>query len=239
MTEALLEVAGLSASHGSVQVLREIDLRVSPGEAVALVGANSAGKTTLMRAISGLHRAAHGRVSFDGRPLAGLSPARIVRLGLSQVPQGRYVFPRMTVRENLELGAAYLPRARRHHRQVEDRVLSVFPRLAERLGQAAGTMSGGEQQMLALARALMADPKMLLVDEPSLGLAPVLVDAVFQALAEINRQGVTVLLVEQNVWRSLRFADRGYVLENGRVVHQGTSQELLADDRVRQAYLGL
>lgn len=236
---SLLEVSGLSAHYGKVQVLWDVHLDVAPGEAVALVGANSAGKTTLLRAISGLHRSAHGTVRFEGRPINGLSPARIVRMGISQVPQGRYVFPRMTVRENLELGAAYLPQARRRRRQLEERVLAVFPPLAERLPQLAGTMSGGEQQMVALARALMADPKVLLVDEPSLGLAPITVDAVFAALQEINRQGVTVLLVEQNVKRSLRFAGRGYVLENGRVVHHGRSEELLADGRVRQAYLGL
>jgi branched-chain amino acid transport system ATP-binding protein len=232
-------VDGLDAAYGRVQVLWNVSLELERGEMVALVGANAAGKTTLLRAISGFHRPLRGRIVYDGRDISRESPAKVVHLGISQVPQGRYIFQHMTVADNLELGAAYLPSAWRERRQTWEWVMELFPRLGERLPQTAGTLSGGEQQMLAVARALMARPRVLLVDEPSLGLAPVVVSALFEVLREINRQGVSVLLVEQNVRQSLKLSSRAYVLENGRVVHAGPSPELLADDRIQKAYLGV
>ncbi len=235
----ILDIEGVNLHYGTVQVLWDVSMRLEEGEAVALVGANAAGKTSLMRTISGLMRPSGGRVALFGEDITGRDPAEIVRMGLSHVPQGRFLFPQLTVRENIESGAAYLPRAW----QVKDRtmawVIDLFPRLGERMGQKAGTLSGGEQQMLAIARALMAKPRILLVDEPCLGLAPIMVKAVFDALGEIKKQGITLLLVEQNVWKSLEFSERGYVMENGRIVHRGTSAELLADDKIRKAYLGL
>jgi len=236
---SLLQVERLDVAYGRVQVLWEVSLDLEAGEIVALVGANAAGKTTLLRTISGFHRPLRGRVVFDGRDISRESPARVVQLGLSQVPQGRYVFPAMSVAENLELGAAYLPHAWKERKKTWRWVMDLFPRLGERLPQTAATLSGGEQQMLAVARALMARPRLLLVDEPSLGLAPVVVTALFTVLEEINRQGVAVLLVEQNVKRSLRLSNRGYVLENGRIVHAGSSHDLMSDDRIQKAYLGL
>jgi branched-chain amino acid transport system ATP-binding protein len=211
---------------------------VREGEIVCLVGANGAGKTTLLRALTAVVRS-RGRIRFQGRPLAGRPTAAIARLGIAHVPEGRQLFPAMSVLDHLELGAAFVPGAWERRRETLDEVFALFPRLSERLHQLAGTMSGGEQQMLAVGRALMTRPVLLMVDEPSLGLAPVLVQTLFTALRQINRRGVTVLLVEQNVRQTLLMADRGYVLENGRIVLEGSGPELLRNEHVKVAYLGL
>ena len=239
MPASLLAVENLAGGYGPLQVLWDLHLRVEEGEVVSLIGANGAGKTTVLRLISGLQRPFKGTVTFRGRPLAGLPAAEIARLGISHVPEGRKLFPRMTVKENLELGAGYFPAAWRERNRTRDDLYGLFPRLRERERQLAGTLSGGEQQMLAIARALMAKPQLLLVDEPSLGLAPAVVAAVFKSLREVNKQGVAVLLVEQDVQRSLALAHRGYVLENGRLAGEGAGAELLADERVKKAYLAL
>lgn len=239
MTLAILEIDGFNLCYGTVQVLWDVSVRLEEGEAVALVGANAAGKTSFMRAVSGLLRPSGGRAVLFERDITGLDPAEIVRMGLSHVPQGRFLFPQLTVKENIELGAAYLPRARQEMDRTMDWVMGLFPRLGERLDQKVGTLSGGEQQMLAIARALMARPRILLVDEPCLGLGPIMVKTVFDALNEIKLQGISILLVDQNVWKSLDFCERGYVMENGKIVHHGASKELVADDRIRKAYLGL
>ncbi len=235
-----LEVSGLRAGYGKITVLWDVDLRADEGELVTIIGANGAGKTTLLRTISGLVPARGGSVrAFGSVSLVGRSPARIVRAGVGHVPEGRQLFPLMTVKENLESGAEYLPRARANAERNRKLVFDLFPRLAERGAQLAGTLSGGERQMLAIGRALMSDPRLLLVDEPSLGLSPALSLTVFRALRQINREGVTVVLVEQNVQQSLRIADRAYVLENGEVVKEGSGQELLGDPAVRAAYLSM
>lgn len=236
--EPILSTESLRAGYGRVQVLWEIDLHVDRGEIVCLVGANGAGKTTLLRALTGVVRST-GSVRFEGRPVAGLSTAAVARLGVAHVPEGRHLFPGMTVLEHLELGAGFVPGAWERRGDTLESVFSLFPRLRERQRQLAGTMSGGEQQMLAVARALMARPKLLLVDEPSLGLAPVLVQALFAALREINRAGMTILLVEQNVRQTLQMAHRGYVLENGRITLAGSGRDLLNHEHVKVAYLGL
>ena len=233
----LLEVVGLSAGYGPVQVLRDITLHVDEGEAVALVGANAAGKTTLLRTINGIIRATAGRVHLAGRDITGLAPQDITRSGIAQVAEGRQLFPEMSVRENLELGAMATPESWAGRAEMLGRVVALFPRVGERLEQHAGTMSGGEQQQVAIGRALMARPRLLLVDEPSAGLAPVLVQQVFRALREIHAAGTTILLVEQNVPLSLRLAQRAYVIELGRVTLEGTGAALLADPHVREAYL--
>jgi branched-chain amino acid transport system ATP-binding protein len=235
---ALLEVVGLVAGYGTVTILRELSLHVDEGEAVALVGANAAGKTSLLRTISGIVPARAGSVRLAGRELAGLPSHEIARAGIVQVPEGRQLFPEMTVRENLELGAMASTAAWAGRAAMLDRVVALFPRVGERLAQRAGTMSGGEQQQVAIGRALMARPKVLLVDEPSAGLSPVLVQAVFRALREIHAAGTTILLVEQNVPLSLRLAQRAYVIELGRVTLEGTGPELLANPHVQAAYLG-
>ncbi len=234
----LLRIEHLNAGYDRVQVLWDVSLDVGVGEIVCLVGANGAGKTTLLRAISGLVRT-DGQIVYGSRLISGRPPATIARMGIAHVPEGRHLFPAMTVREHLELGAAFVPGAWERLGDTLAQVFDLFPRLRERQRQIAGTMSGGEQQMLAIARALMARPQMLLVDEPSLGLAPVLVQAVFAALREVNRQGVTILLVEQNVRQTLAVAHRGYVVENGRIVLEGPGPELLTNQHVRAAYLGL
>jgi branched-chain amino acid transport system ATP-binding protein len=233
----VLRIEGLSAGYGDVRVLHDLSLEVQEGEVVALVGANGAGKTTTMRTISGLLRPAAGRIDFLDRRIDRLSPARIVELGVVQVPEGRKVFPSMTVRENLELGS--YRRARSSRAESLERVFGMFPILHERQAQAAGTLSGGEQQMLAIGRALMARPRLIMLDEPSLGLAPRIVFEIFETIRAIRAEGLTVLLVEQNVQQSLRLADRGYVLENGRVALSGTGPELLASEHTRRAYLGI
>jgi len=236
--EPILSVESLRAGYGRVQVLWEVGFHVARGEIVCLVGANGAGKTTLLRAVTGVVRPM-GSVQFEGRAIAGLSTASVARLGIAHVPEGRHLFPAMTVLEHLELGAGFVPGAWDQRSATLESVFGLFPRLRERQRQLAGTMSGGEQQMLAVARALMARPKLLLVDEPSLGLAPVLVQALFGALREINRTGMTILLVEQNVRQTLQMAHRGYVLENGRITLAGTGADLLNNDHVKVAYLGL
>ncbi|GAC1560762.1 MAG: ABC transporter ATP-binding protein [Vulcanimicrobiaceae bacterium] len=234
---ALLEVAGIDASYGRIRALQDVSLRVEPGEIVTLIGANGAGKTTTLRAISGLVKPTVGTIRFDGADLLRDSPDRIVRRGIGHSPEGRRVFARMTVRENLELGA--YTRERSSDVDVDyRRVLEIFPRLKERLTQKSGTLSGGEQQMLALARALMSKPKLLMLDEPSLGLSPILVQTIFGVIAEINAGGTTVLLVEQNARQALAIATRGYVLEVGRIVHEDSAANLLASEAVRAAYLG-
>lgn len=235
-----LEVSGLRAGYGKITVLWDVDLHVDEGELVSIIGANGAGKTTLLRAVSGLIPSRKGEVrALGGERLTGLSPARIVRSRVGHVPEGRQLFPLMTVLENLESGAEYLPHARARRSANREFVYHLFPRLKERAPQLAGTLSGGERQMLAIGRALMSDPRLLLVDEPSLGLAPALTRTVFEALQEVRQEGVTVVLVEQNVQQSLRIADRAYVLENGEVVKEGSGEELLHDPEVRAAYLSM
>ena len=233
----MLEVRGLSVAYGDVRVLHDVALRVGQGEIVSLVGANGAGKTTTLRAISGLLPALEGRVTFDGEAITGRRPSRIVERGLAHVPEGRQLFTNMTVHENLEMGA-YLPRAKTAAGETLAWVTGLFPRLAERRTQLAGTLSGGEQQMVAIGRALMARPRLLMLDEPSLGLAPVVVGSIFANLAAINRDGLTILLVEQNVLRALKCSHRAYVLENGTITLSGASATLLADERIKRAYLG-
>jgi branched-chain amino acid transport system ATP-binding protein len=236
---AMLEVEGLDLFYDDAQVLDGVSLAVAAGEIVAIVGANGAGKTSLIRAIFGMARLKRGSIRFEGREIAGMPPHRICDLGLGQVAEGRQIFPNMTVLENLEMGAV-VPRARAGAAQALQRVLAMFPRLDERRRQLAGTLSGGEQQMLAIARCLMGAPRLVMFDEPSLGLAPVVVEDVFRTVASLNaRDGLTILLVEQNVAQSLALAHRAYVLENGRIVTSGSGPDLLADDRVRQAYVGL
>ena len=233
---ALLEVSGVRARYGAIEALKGVSLTVGEGEVVTLIGSNGAGKSTTLRAICGLTPAWAGTVTFDGEDITRLPAQEIVTRGIALSPEGRRCFSRMTVRENLELGAY-----RRRGPAVAadlDRVLALFPRLAERSGQRAGTMSGGEQQMLAIGRALMASPRLLLLDEPSLGIAPILVQRIYQTIGEINRSGVSILLVEQNAHRALDAAARGYVLETGRVVLDDATAVLRDDPRVREAYLG-
>ena len=234
---ALLEVEGLDAHYGRIQALSGVSLRVEEGEIVTLIGANGAGKTTTLRAISGLIRPSKGTIRFAGQDITRVTPDQIVRTGLIQSPEGRRVFARMTVRENLELGAY----TRSDPAEVAadlKRVIEVFPRLEERFAQKAGTLSGGEQQMLAMGRALMSHPRLLMLDEPSLGLSPILVETIFGVIREINQQGTTVLLIEQNARQALSIASRGYVLEVGKVVFEESAANLMASEAVRAAYLG-
>jgi branched-chain amino acid transport system ATP-binding protein len=235
---ALLRVDRIEAAYGDVTAVREVSLEVEQGETVALIGANGAGKTTTLRAISGLLGLRRGAIEFDGHRLDGLTPAEIVRRGIAHVPEGRQLFPSMTVLDNLRLGARS-PAARARQVETLARVLALFPRLEERRSQLAGTLSGGEQQMCAIGRGLMGCPKLLLLDEPSLGLAPLMVKAIFENLRRIGAQGMTILLVEQNALRSLELSNRGYVLENGRIALSGPAADLLASPHVRRAYLGL
>jgi len=235
---AVLEVRGLDLFYGDAQALSAVSLDVPEGEIVAIVGANGAGKTSLIRAVAGIEKPRAGRVAFRGRDVTGLDPHDICNLGIGQVAEGRQIFPSLTVAENLEIGAM-LPRARRRARQTLEEVFALFPRLAERQKQLAGTMSGGEQQMLAIGRCLMGQPELIMFDEPSLGLAPAVVQAMLHTIHALNRRGLTVLLVEQNVALSLKLSRHAYVLENGRVVMTGSGTELLRDPRIRQAYLGL
>ena len=234
---ALLTLEDVHAAYGPVVALSGLDLAVRPGELVCLIGANGAGKSSTLRAISGLLRAGRGRIVFDGREIGGLEPAEILRAGIAHCPEGRRVFPHLTVDENLAMGA-YVRRDRRAVTDDLERVREHFPILAERRRQMAGTLSGGEQQMLAIARALMARPRLMLFDEPSLGLAPTVVETTFGIIADIRRRGTTVLMVEQNAYLALRMADRGYVMETGRIVLEGPAAELLTNDHVRRAYLG-
>jgi branched-chain amino acid transport system ATP-binding protein len=233
----MLEVEGLRAGYGEVEVLRGVDLRVGAGEVVALLGSNGAGKSTLNNNVSGIYRPSAGSIRFQGQRIDGRRPEHIVELGLIQIPEGRRIFPNMTVRENLELGS--YRRARNRRAANLEQVTAAFPRLAERFGQLAGTLSGGEQQMLAIGRGLMAEPSLLILDEPSLGLSPLLVEEMFALVASLHGRGLAILLVEQNVFQSLEIADRAYVLENGSVTLAGSAAELMGDDGLRRSYLGM
>jgi branched-chain amino acid transport system ATP-binding protein len=233
----LLEVRNLDFAYGDVQVLRDVSLIVNAGEIVTLVGSNGAGKSTTLRNISRLLRPRSGTLVFDGHDLTKLSSHEVVELGVIQVPEGRRVFPEMTVLENLRMGS-YVKATRADRQKNLDRGLTLFPRLRERVGQLAGTLSGGEQQMLAIARGLMGKPRLLLLDEPSLGLSPLLVQTIFETIRQINAQGISVLLVEQNVYQSLRIAARGYVLETGRIALEGPGADLLSNAQVKAAFLG-
>ena len=234
----MLKVEHLDVFHGDAQALDDVSLEIAEAAIVAIVGANGAGKTSLIRTIAGMHRPARGSIAFRGTDITGWESHRVCNLGIGQVAEGRQVFPSLSVAENLDMGAL-LPRARAGRAKNLERVLALFPVLAERSGQAAGTLSGGEQQMLAIGRCLMGQPRLIMFDEPSLGLAPTIVQEVFRIVRRLNEEGLTILLVEQNVMASLKIAHRGYVLENGRIELSGTGGELLNDDRVRQAYLGL
>ncbi len=235
---SLLSVRGLDLFYGDAQALEDVSIDVEEGTIVAIIGANGAGKTSLVRAIAGIEKPRAGSISFRGSDITGLEPHRTCNLGIGQVAEGRQIFPTLSVEDNLEVGAM-LPRARSSTRQSLKEVYALFPILAERREQLAGTLSGGEQQMLAIGRCLMGRPQLVMFDEPSLGLAPTVVQEVFQTIRKLNAAGLTILLIEQNVAHSLKLAARGYVLENGRVALQGSGEELLADDRVRKAYLGL
>ncbi|HYR48402.1 MAG TPA: ABC transporter ATP-binding protein [Candidatus Polarisedimenticolia bacterium] len=235
---ALLELRGVDALYGRIQALRKMSIDVDKGEVVALIGSNGAGKTTTLRTISGLMHPHAGTIHFDGRDITNTGPSKIVELGISQSPEGRRLFPRMSVVDNMFMGA-YSRNDRPGIASDMDRVYTLFPRLKERRTQIAGTLSGGEQQMLAMGRALMARPKVLMLDEPSLGLAPILVETIFSIIREINALGTTVLLVEQNAHKALEVANRAYVLETGSIVKTGTGQELLASEDVQKAYLGM
>ncbi len=232
----MLRLDRVSTFYGKIQALHEVSLEVKQGEILTLIGANGAGKTTLMMTICGDPRAQSGLIEFDGRPIQLLNTAEIMRLGLAVVPEGRRIFSAMTVEENLFMGSFF-------HSKSEalaqlEHVLTLFPRLKERFSQRGGTLSGGEQQMLAIGRALMSKPRLLLLDEPSLGLAPIIIQQIFEIIEALRKEGVTIFLVEQNAHQALRIADRGYVLENGRIVMSGTGNALLNDDSVRKAYLG-
>jgi branched-chain amino acid transport system ATP-binding protein len=232
----MLEVSGLAFAYGGAAAVRDVSLTVRPGEIVALLGANGAGKSTTVKMIAGVLRPQRGTISFGGETLSGAASHKVVKSGITLVPEGRLVFPQMTVMENLQLGAHIKPHGA--IAALVDRAFGLFPRLAERRGQLAGSMSGGEQQMLAIARGLMAEPKLMILDEPSLGLMPTVTQEMFRLVEAVNKGGISVLLVEQNLHQSLRIAHRGYVLEKGAVVLAGTGQELLANDYVRRAFLG-
>ncbi len=238
MTAPLLEMKNVTAFYRDFQALFGITLRVQAGEIVALIGANGAGKTTILRIISGLLRPSQGSLQFEGEDISKVPPHRTVERGISHVPEARQLFPHMSVEENLALGA-YIPRCRPKQKELMEQQFSLFPRLKERRKQMAGTLSGGEQQMVAIARALMAQPTLLLLDEPSLGLAPKVAEEVLGRVQEVGRSGVTVLLVEQNVVDGLSISGRGYVVENGSITLEGSSKDLLANEKVRTAYLGL
>ncbi|HEY1362463.1 MAG TPA: ABC transporter ATP-binding protein [Xanthobacteraceae bacterium] len=234
----MLRVDDLDVFYGDARALDGVSLEIAEGAIVAIVGANGAGKTSLIRTIAGMHRPARGRIVFRGTDITGWESHRVCNLGIGQVAEGRQIFPTLSVVENLEIGAM-LPRARSSRAKNLDRVMTLFPKLAERAGQAAGTLSGGEQQMLAIGRCLMGAPDLVMFDEPSLGLAPAVVQQLLRTIRDLNREGLTCVLVEQNVAVSLKLAAKGYVLENGRITICGTGETLLADDRIRQAYLGM
>jgi len=234
----LLRINSIDVYYGQIQVIRHVSVEVQEGEFVALIGANGAGKTTTMKTVSGLMRPRHGSIEFVDQSIHHLEPHEITSMGLVQIPEGRRIFPTLTVRENLEMGS-YSKRAKRERTKTMGEVFDLFPVLRERWRQLAGTLSGGEQQMLAIGRALMALPRLLMIDEPSLGLSPLMTENIFQAIHQINQAGATILLVEQNVFASLEMAHRGYVLENGEIVLQGESKALLGNEGVRKAYLGL
>lgn len=234
---SMLKVENLSVHYGMIQAVRDVSFEVNEGEVVSLIGANGAGKTSILRTISGLVRPSAGKIEFFGQEIQKVPAQKIVAAGLSQVPEGRHVFPGLTVMENLEMGA-FLKKDREENQANLKKVFSRFPRLEERKNQDAATLSGGEQQMLAMGRALMSTPKLLLLDEPSMGLAPIFIQEIFDIIQDIQKQGTTVLLIEQNANKALAIADRGYVLETGKVVLSGTGKELLASEEVRKAYLG-
>ncbi|MHA3043106.1 ABC transporter ATP-binding protein [Streptococcus sp. 517s] len=233
----MLKVENLSVHYGMIQAVRDVSFEVNEGEVVSLIGANGAGKTTILRTLSGLVRPSAGKIQFLGKEIQKLPAQKIVAGGLSQVPEGRHVFPGLTVMENLEMGA-FLKKNREENQANLKKVFSRFPRLEERKNQDAATLSGGEQQMLAMGRALMSTPKLLLLDEPSMGLAPIFIQEIFDIIQDIQKQGTTVLLIEQNANKALAISDRGYVLETGKIVLSGTGKELAASDEVRKAYLG-
>ncbi|CAG2145920.1 ABC transporter ATP-binding protein [Cupriavidus plantarum] len=233
----MLKVEQISVRYGPAVGVERVSIEVREGELVTLIGANGAGKSTTLRAISGLEPLVHGRITFDGHQISGASAAAVIERGVAHCPEGRRVFPQLTVAENLEMGA-YRRIDRNRVRQDRERMLDRFPRLRERLKQAAGTLSGGEQQMLAIARALMARPRLVMFDEPSLGLAPNFVEMIFELILEVRREGTTVLMVEQNAYAALEMCDRAYLLENGRVVNEGPADKMLADPNIRRAYLG-
>ena len=233
----MLKVRDLSVHYGKIRAVRNIDMDIETGEIVSLIGANGAGKSTTLRALSGLTKPAGGTIEFEGKNITDWSAKAIVEAGLSHCPEGRQIFPLMSVMENLELGA-YTRKDKKHLQNEYDRIFEYFPVLAQRRKQFGGTLSGGEQQMLAIGRALMSKPKLLLLDEPSLGLAPLLVEKIFEIIQSINREGMTVLLIEQNAWQALNIAHRGYVLETGCVSVSGAASDLLHNDHVRKAYLG-
>jgi branched-chain amino acid transport system ATP-binding protein len=234
---AMLEVKNIQVAYGKIIAVKDISVTVNEGEIVTLIGSNGAGKSTTLRAISGLIKPKSGEITFNGKRIDGMPGHDIVSLGICHSPEGRRIFPRMTVKENLELGA-FLRNNKAEVAADMERVLDLFPRLKERIKQTAGTMSGGEQQMLAVSRALMGDPKLLLLDEPSMGLAPVLVELIFDTIVKIRKQGITILLIEQNATAALEVADRAYVLESGKVKMSGSAKELSSDDKVTKAYLG-
>ena len=234
---SMLKVENLSVHYGMIQAVRDVSFEVNEGEVVSLIGANGAGKTTILRTLSGLVRPSAGKIQFLGKEMQKMPAQKIVAGGLSQVPEGRHVFPGLTVMENLEMGA-FLKKNREENQANLKKVFSRFPRLEERKNQDAATLSGGEQQMLAMGRALMSTPKLLLLDEPSMGLAPIFIQEIFDIIQDIQKQGTTVLLIEQNANKALAISDRGYVLETGKIVLSGTGKELAASDEVRKAYLG-
>jgi branched-chain amino acid transport system ATP-binding protein len=234
---AMLEVKNIQVAYGKIIAVKDVSVTVNQGEIVTLIGSNGAGKSTTLRTISGLIKPKSGEITFNGKRIDGMPGHDIVSLGICHSPEGRRIFPRMTVKENLELGA-FLRNDKAAVNADMDRVLDLFPRLKERIKQTAGTMSGGEQQMLAVSRALMGDPKLLLLDEPSMGLAPVLVELIFDTIVKIRKQGITILLIEQNATAALEVADRAYVLESGKVKMSGSAAELRSDDKVTKAYLG-
>jgi branched-chain amino acid transport system ATP-binding protein len=233
----VLEIDGVHVYYGAIHALKGVSLNVREGEIVTLIGANGAGKSTTLRAINGLNRPRQGTIRFQGREISGSPPHAIVKSGIAQSPEGRRLFPRMSVTENLEMGA-FQRTDRQNFREDMDRVFKLFPRLEERRSQKAGTLSGGEQQMCAIGRALMARPKLLLLDEPSMGLAPIFVERIFETIVEVNKQGTPVLLVEQNALMALEVANRGYVMETGRIAIEGPSSELKTNEQVRMTYLG-
>ena len=235
----MLKVSGLNVSYGDVQVLFDVNLEIHEGEFVSIVGANAAGKSTLLRAISGLLKKTSGSIEFRGKQLVGKPPFEVVEAGIVHIPEGRHVFPLLSVRENLEVGAYTCRKSRKDLRRSLEGLYELFPQLGRHRDQLAGSLSGGEQQMLAIARGLMARPTLLAVDEPSLGLAPMLVQKTFQILEQINKENVTILLSEQNVFNALNMSDRAYVIENGRIVLAGAGKDLLKDEHLKKAYLGI
>ena len=234
----MLKVREIDVYYGDMQALRDVSIDVNEGEVVSVIGSNGAGKSTLLKTISGMLRSRKGMISLNGNEISQAPSSSIVEKGISHVPEGRQIFPNMTVLENLEMGAQF-PRTKRVRHETLEQVFAYFPRLKERHGQKAGTLSGGEQQMLAMGRGLMSVPALMMLDEPSLGLAPVLVSTIFEIIEKINKQGTSILLIEQNVFNSLKISDRGYILENGKVALSGSGQELLENPHIRKTYLGL